>query len=544
MLRLPSRAAARSRRALTTFLALAGAAACSRAADHRAPTRLVLDLGVEPSSLVPAISRDNAGRVVIDQVYEQLALVGDSLVTVGDRGFRPVLARAWEWSPDSTRLTFHLSPTARWHDGHPFGAEDVRATLAFLKAPATGSPEAETLATVDSVHVDGPLQATVFFNRVSPEQFCNVVTQNFMHAHVLATLPGGREARARALATLPHVGTGPFRFVRWTRGEVIELAADSADGAPRAGVDRVFARFLGSPTQGAAALEAGTVDVVGALTPEHARRLAGDPRVRIVQPPALARAFLAFNTARAPFDDAALRRALSHAVDRRALATNALGPDATIPEGPAPRMVAWHDPSARAPEFAPARAAALLDSLGWRRDGASGSRRRDGRPLAFRIGCPASSSIRCRYAVMLQAGFRELGVDVAVDELPPSVFSARLDDGAFDALLYAARISDGPFHLRAEWTTATPATRAFNVTRYHSPAVDSLVARAEATRDPARVVDLSRAITRVVIADSPAIWLYDAVPNIGLHRRVHPVAVRQDEWWRQLAAWTVDRDPS
>lgn len=525
------------------LLMLTGTSGCSKDSAARTPTRLVLDLGVEPSSLLSAISRDNAARAVSDQVYGQLALIGDGLVTVGDQDFRPVLAESWTWSPDSMRLTFRLSSTARWHDGHSFGAEDVRATIAFLKAPATDSPEAETLATVDSVHVDGPLQATVFFNRVSPEQFCNVVTQNLMHAHLLAGLPAEREARARALVTLPHVGTGPFRFVRWARGEVIELAADSANGKARAGVDRVFFRFLGAPAQGAAALTAGTVDVVGALTPEFARQVAGRPELRVVQPPALARGFLAFNTARRPFDDAALRRALSHAVDRRALATNALGPDATVPEGPAPRAVAWHDTSAHAPAFAPGRAAALLDSLGWRLHAPTGTRRRAGQSLAFRIGCPTSSAIRCRYAVMLQAAFRDLGVTVSIDEVPPVVFSARLADGNFDALLYAARISDGPFHLRAEWTTATPATRAFNVTRYRSPAVDSLVARAEATRDPAQVVALSRAITRVVIEDSPAIWLYDAVPNVGLHRRVHAVAVSQDERWRELAAWTVDHAP-
>lgn len=538
--------AARTLRAalLLPVLATAAGAGCAASHSEDAPTRLVVDLGVEPTSLIPAVSRDNAGRVVIDQIYEQLALIGDSLVTVGDRGFRPVLAESWRWSADSLRLTFRLSDTARWHDGHPFLADDVRATVDFLKAPATASPEAVVLETVDSVHVDGPLQATVFFNRVSPEGFCNIVTQNFMHAHVLATLPSEPDARARSLEALPHVGTGPFRFVRWTRGESMELAADTVNGRSRAGVDRLFVRFLGSPMQGAAALATGTVDVVGALTPEFARQFSGDAYVRVVQPPALARGFLAFNNTRAPFNDAALRRALSHAVDRRGMATNALGPDATVPEGPTPRAVAWHDPATRAPEFSPARATELLDSLGWRADPATGRRQRAGKPLAFRIGCPTTSAIRCRYAVMLQAALREVGVAVEVDELPPAVFSERLEDGRFDALLYAARIADGPFHLRAEWTASTPATRQFNVTRYQSAAVDRLVAEEERTGDPDRVIALSREIGRVVTEDSPAIWLYEAVPNIGLSRRVRPVAVAQDEWWRELAAWTVDDAPA
>jgi ABC-type transport system substrate-binding protein len=64
------------------------------------------------------------------------------MLTVGDKGFEPRLARRWTWSADSLSVAFELDPRARWHDGRPGRAEDVAFPFDLYRDPAVGSPHA------------------------------------------------------------------------------------------------------------------------------------------------------------------------------------------------------------------------------------------------------------------------------------------------------------------------------------------------------------------------------------------------------------------
>jgi peptide/nickel transport system substrate-binding protein len=91
---------------------------------------VVVATGADAETLFPPLAVGLTARRSPILLFEPLAELGDELNTVGDAGFRPRLARAWTWAPDSLSIAFHLDPRAHWHDGAPVLADDVRFTSA------------------------------------------------------------------------------------------------------------------------------------------------------------------------------------------------------------------------------------------------------------------------------------------------------------------------------------------------------------------------------------------------------------------------------
>ena len=145
-------------------------------------------------------------------MYDRLAEIGDDLYTVGDKGFKPQLAARWEWAPDSLSIVFHLDPTARWHDGQPVRASDVRYSLNLIKDPAFGSPTAPLVTNIDSISVRDSLTAVAYFKRHTPEQFYDLVYQvSIVPEHVLGNTPPAQLKTAEVGASRHRVGTLPPR---------------------------------------------------------------------------------------------------------------------------------------------------------------------------------------------------------------------------------------------------------------------------------------------------------------------------------------------
>lgn len=173
------------------------------------------------------------------QLFEKLAEVGMGLNTVGDVGFTPVLATGWTWAPDSLSIAFHIDPKARWHDGVPVTANDVRFTWQVDADSATGSVVRPLIQSIDSVTVRDSLTAVFWFSRRTPEQFLDAAWQmRIIPQHVLASVPRGDLKQAPFLRN--PVGSGPFKFARWDARQAIVLDANPDYHLGRPHIDHVI----------------------------------------------------------------------------------------------------------------------------------------------------------------------------------------------------------------------------------------------------------------------------------------------------------------
>lgn len=542
----PRRAAA-----LWAVLLTAPLAACSNVdkssgdAETRAATAgIVISTAADADALVPPLVATTAGKQVVDLLFDHLAdPIGAPVRTDGDSGFRPQLATQWSWASDSLSIAFVVDSSARWHDGKPVTAADVRFSFRFFTDPAVGSMHARGFSGIDSVTVRDMHTAVAWWTRRNPEQFFQLVYNlAVMPEHLLDTIPRDG-VLASAYASHP-VGSGRYRFGRWNRKRQLMLVADSANYRGRPRFDRVIWTVAPDPNAATMAVLSGQADVLEVLRGDAVARAAQVPTLQTVEYGSLDYGYLVFNQrasrgAAASFKDKAMRIALSEAIDRVAIVQNALDSLGRVALGPVTRAESMADTTIVPIAFDTTAAARTLDSLGWRWNAGRTVRVRNGRPLAFDILLPASSGTRKKFGVLLQAQFARIGAKVEIDAVESGVFASRLQKGEFETALNAWRNDPSPSTLRQSWGSPKGDDVGANFGRYASAAFDATVDSAIVTFDPTKRMALFRRAYRQIVGDAPAIWLYEPRNLAAVRSRLVPVRMRPDAWLAGLADWEV-----
>ncbi len=437
----------------------------------------------------------------------------------------PYLAQAWRWSNDRRTLDLDLRRDVRWHDGAPTTAADVVFTLEAARDPATGYPRASDLACLTAARVLGTYRVRLEFCRPQAAFPDVLVELPPLPAHLLAGVP--RPAIRRAPFNDHPVGNGPYRFVSHTPSQRWVFAANAefpaALGGPPASRNLVIV-VVDEPATKLAGLVGGELDVAG-VAPMHASLVRRDTALVLVSYPILLTYGLVWNTARAPFDDPRLRRALTLALDRNQMVSAYLYGFGEVADGPVPPEHPLAVPVPAVP-FDRAAARALLDSLGWRA-GADGLRRRDGRALAFALLTVGSSDNSLEQ--MIQADLRTVGVDARIRQLELGAFLAAAQGHGrdYDALVTGIPGDLALGYLRGLFDSRLRAAP-LQYAQYRNPAVDAALDAGD-----------FGAVQRIVARDLPISFLYHARGVQGMRRRLRGVRMDLRGELATLQHWHV-----
>ncbi len=274
--------------------------------------RDVINIGtqLEPPILDPSAAASTAiAEVVYGNVFETLVRLAP------DASIVPGLASAWRIAPDGLAYTFTLRPGVRFHDGTPFDAQTVKFTLDRARAADSTNPQKSLLGAVRAVEVIDPLTLRV----VLAHRAGGLLQSLAMPAFAMLA-----PASAATNASAP-VGTGPFRFAQWRRGDRVVLERYDGYWGPCARLEQVVFKFIGDPSAAYAALMAGDVDVFPNFpAPENIAQFKADPRFAVQTSLTEGEVILSINNRKPPFDRLAVRRAIAHALDRRAIIDGAM----------------------------------------------------------------------------------------------------------------------------------------------------------------------------------------------------------------------------
>jgi peptide/nickel transport system substrate-binding protein len=311
----------RSSRLALIVTALLAAAACSGTSNPgpntpRTSSRATIVVGVtqEPTTLdVTAQATAAIAEDLRDNLYEGLVRTDPTGKVV------PQLARSWEISPDGRAVTFHLA-TARFHDGSELTAEDVKFSYDRARDPRSvpANPHADYWAPVQGVDA-----VDVHTVKVTLKQFSDSFLFHMAQGsaaivprttHLVATSPP-----ATNLAAAP-VGTGPFKFQSWNRGDSLTLVRnDDYSGPAKAPLQKVVFKYITDPNAMNNALLAGDIDVISGVTgPEQLGSFASNASFRVLEGKPGGKIMVAMNNAAGPTKDLKVRQAISYAIDRRA----------------------------------------------------------------------------------------------------------------------------------------------------------------------------------------------------------------------------------
>jgi peptide/nickel transport system substrate-binding protein len=455
----------------------------------------------DPGHLNPAITTSAPVQQIAASLFNGLISLDE------DGAPRPDLAQSWTVSPDGLRVTFTLVPEARWHDGGPVTAEDVKFTFESLLFRFHARTRAGLAPAVEGI--DAPDAHTVVFRLRRPHapllRQVDVLEAPILPRHVYAQGDPNQHP-----ANLRPVGSGPFRFESYRQDDTVVLIRNDTyfkPGLPY--LDRLVFRVIPDTNTQIQALLAGEVDYLVRVAPGDVRRLQ-NRGITLVDTRGGAGGSncimtLGFNLERPPLADLRVRRAIAAAMDRAQMLDLILFGRGRVAEAPISSGIPWaHLPGALAAHhFDPALANRLLDEAGHPRS-ANGER--------FTIDMFLYATFT-RYAELMRQQLAQVGIGLRarfVDAagLGDAVFTRR----DFDTTLVSyCNGLDPAIGVRRMYDSANIGPVPFsNAAGFRNAEVDRLFAEAGAMVDEAQRGERYRAIQRILAVDLPYWWLVEA----------------------------------
>jgi peptide/nickel transport system substrate-binding protein len=333
---------------LTALIVLA--AALTLTAPARAKDQWVIAFGEEPFTLNPA----GKGAIAAVSDYVQIHIY-DSLIdfTGPTLTLKPMLALRWE-NPNPTTWRFHLRRGVKFHNGDALTAEDVKFTVDTQLANKGSSINAY-LGPTEGARVIDPQTVEITTKTPFPPLLFNLTR---MHI-----LPRAYEKLgADAFAARP-IGSGPYRFVEWQRGQRIVLDVNPDYWGGQATPKRLVFRPIVDPSTRAAELRAGGVDIVSNPPIAQVKELSTGDTTILTVPGARVIAY-PMNTLQKPLNDVRVRRALNYAVDRETIVKSLLQGFGRATGQPFSSGWLGYDPEIKPYPYDPARARKLLSEAG------------------------------------------------------------------------------------------------------------------------------------------------------------------------------------
>ncbi|MBV9737535.1 MAG: peptide ABC transporter substrate-binding protein [Candidatus Eremiobacteraeota bacterium] len=362
-------------------------------------------------------------------------LMFDPLITVDDKGNdQPVLAAQVPTlqnggiSKDGLTLTYKLRHNVKWHDGVPFTSADVKFTWQAVMNTANNVVARRGYDLVRSV--DTPDPYTIVFHMKT--RFSPAIETLFSESdspyrilpkHLLAQFPNINRVAFNA----NPVGTGPFKFVRWLRGDHIELAANPNYflGAPK--IKQMIWKIIQDTNTQDTQMRDHEVDFVPELGGPQYRDLRGNPEIQIVMTKSPQYEGIGFNMSHSPLSDLKVRQALSYAIDKNRIMDATQFGAATAATEDISNFSWAYDPNVTRFDYNPAKAMQLLDADGWK-VGPDGVRVKNGHRLSLLFASAQGSSAAQAITTLAQSQLKAVGVDVSIKSFTYTLLYAPMQD--------------------------------------------------------------------------------------------------------------------
>jgi len=265
---------------------------------------LTVSQPAEPPGLDPTGNTAAAiDRVVYANIYEGIIGVNR------DGKFIPKLASTWDISSDGKKYTFHLRPKVKFHNGEVFNAQVAKWNLERAMGKDTTNPHPEFFRGI--AQIETPDDDTLIITlKDSDALFIPHLAEGDA---VMLPMKGYEKAKSNP------IGTGPFKFVKWVRGDRVEMERYNEYWNPQLPyLDKVTVKIIPDAMAQIAALKAGDIDVLSNIAaPETAKMLAADKRFKVGNGTSTAEVIMSTNNKAKPFDNKLVRQAMAYAIDRQ-----------------------------------------------------------------------------------------------------------------------------------------------------------------------------------------------------------------------------------
>jgi peptide/nickel transport system substrate-binding protein len=470
--------------------------------------KIILALERDQDNMDPHMHFQRVGILMNINMYDSLLHKTPKLA------YEPSLATEWRAINDTT-WEFKLRKGARFHNGDPFSAEDVKFSFDRVLDPTTKSPQYGNIRAIKEVKIiddftvylvtDKPfpllLERVVFFPIIPKKHFAKVGAQVF--------------------AEQAPVGTGPYKFVEWKRDQYLRMERFAEHWRGPAPIKHFIIRVIPETSTQVAELKTGGVDIIRNLSPDLIPDLKSNPNTYVSTAPILRTHYVVLDMRVPPFDKKEVRQAANYAIDRQAIIDKLMGGLGRIVPTVINPMAFGYDPTVEAYSYDPKKAKELLKQAGYP----------NGIDITLHAGISAAFNRQIAEAIAEMLTEVGLRTDLKIWDPGPAWNKFFQGEGKATHGFYGTWGYYSTFDADAILHPLYHTEPGGWVGKWYTrvPGLDHLIDEARSTVDSETRLATYAEIQRLLKEEAPSIFLFHQHDMLGIHKRVVYEA-RGDEW--------------
>ena len=496
---------------------------------------LVIGRATEQSSLDPLFARSGTNYSTSGQIFDRL------VHNDANNQLQPALAVSWR-AIDPTTWEIKLRDKVKFHDGSDFTADDV--VFSFERArnvPNSPASFAGSVASIVNMRALDRLTVQLKTSQPVPS-----LIEQVSRAFILSKKASNGLTTADFNAGKGMIGTGPYKFVEWRPAQRLVLKRNADYWGPRPDFENVTLKYIAKDAGRLAALLSGDVDLIDEVSPDGARQLKSDPRMRVFSIGSTRLIYLALDSDRDqspfitdaagkpldrnPLKDARVRRALSLMIDRKVIVERLLD-GSGVPAGQmVPQGIGGFEPALPAPKQDVALAKKLLAEAGY--------------PNGFGLTLHTSNDRFARDSDLAQAIGQMLsrgGIKVNnVFAVPYNVYAGAATRREYTAFIFGFGTTTPDSSIGLMNVLATydkdAGLGAFNRSRYSNPQFDAALKLTLTEFSEKKRIAYLQEATRIAFNDVAVVPLYWPIVHWAAKKGVVYEARRSEETLAQKAS--------
>ncbi|WP_077620868.1 glutathione ABC transporter substrate-binding protein [Bacillus sinesaloumensis] len=446
---------------------------------------LVFVTGSDAPTLDPHGQNDTASNNATSQVYERLTDYAE------DGSVVPLLATEFS-AIDETTWEFKLREGVKFHDGSDFNADAVKASLERLIDPEFASPKGFILNMITEIVVVDPY--TVHIKTETPFAPLPAHLAHNAGSIISPAAIEADKAGTTLLAEVP-VGTGPFKFETWSRGDNIKFVKNEDYWGEKAKVDTLTIKNVPEQATRVAMLETGEAHVM-LLGSSDVKRVEAMPDIEIDRVRGTRMDYLGFNMEKAPFDNLKVRQAIAMAVNKADIVDGILDGQGLEAVGPLAPTVVGNYQDLEPLAYDVDEAKKLLAEAGFA----------DGFKTTLFVN--EGNKERADIAELIQAHLAPIGIEVDIQIIEWGTFLEKTAAGEHELFIlgWTTVTGDADYGLYALFHSTMfgdPGNRSF----YKNERVDELLDLARTESDQDKRNEAYKEVSEILVEEAPMVYL-------------------------------------
>lgn len=443
------------------------------------------------------IGRTNTPEGMFSPLYSETVydadiedVVFEGLTSV-NKFFEPIpqLALKWEVSDDFLTYTFYLDDRAKFHDGHPLTAKDVKYTYQMFLHPDYGGVRASNFTSilgaveyqkgeadeVKGIKIIDDYTIEISLKEVYAPFLVNTTGFGIVPEHILSKY---EPAELDKIPFNQHpIGSGPFKFVEYKTDEYSKLAAYEDYRLGRPYLDYVVFNYISDEAR-LIMIEKGELDWVD-IPGDEFNEVIQFNNITLHKQIRNGFGYLAFNlkSDESPVSQQAVRQAIAHGINRKGFQEVVMNGLAVNVNSPISQASWAYTNELNEYEYSPEKSQAILEEAGWKKN-KSGIYEKDGKPLAFTITASSGSQFIDQLVALAQDNLNSIGFDITLERIEFNTMRDQIDEGILDVWFMGWRFGGDPdpynvWHSDGDW----------NNTGFSDQRCDELIEAARQTVD-------------------------------------------------------------